>query len=273
MSELEEMRALARNGAARVTLEEVAHAFTCDDIPIVALKGAALALAVYPEGEARAFADVDVLVPERAFARASALLLDAGFRVVGHGPHDLSRTFVGHASPLPVDLHGALFSRLLFELDADGLYARSQRLPGLDGEVRRPHGLDLVAHAIGHYAKTRPPPCATTLGRDVKFALARDGITPAVAAQHLARSGLLRAAFYALPRAGEEEAHELLRALPRDPWSGPIVSAARALERAPLVTTRSVLSRHLLNRSLARGAASFCLHGLDAARSRLSRRP
>jgi hypothetical protein len=269
----DEARAMAVHAAARATIEDVTRVLAAEGVRCLALKGTALALDVYPEGVVRMLTDVDVLVPRAAFARATVALRAHGHVDSGPGAHALTRTLSGRASPLPVDLHGDLFSRALFALDTRGVFDRAVPLAGLDAGVERPHGLDLVAHAIGHFAKTRPPSDVHVLGRDISFSMARDALSAEAVAAHLESHGLARAARYALERVRTPEASAIAELLTPDRLAAPMVRLARATEHAPLETVRSVASRHVLNRSLARGVVSFGYHALDALTSRLSRRP
>lgn len=258
------MRDLATRAAARATIEQVASVLAPARIPIVALKGAALALDAYPEDVPRPLTDVDVLVLPEHVARATRALVRAGFTIPFAPPHAWSRTLVRPGTPLTVDLHALLFSRGLFAMRTADVFARARPLLGVDAEVSRPHGLDLVAHAIGHFAKTRPPPDVEVLARDLAHAAARDGLGPDALARHLVACGLARAARYALSRVPTEQARAICAALPRDALAQPLVALARGLEDAPLETPRSVLSRHVLNATLPRGAVSLGYQVIDA---------
>ena len=56
------------------------YAFHAEGIPCMALKGAALALAVYPDPALRNFADIDLLVPQKDYRRAGQIAVDVGFQ-------------------------------------------------------------------------------------------------------------------------------------------------------------------------------------------------
>ena len=272
----DEMRELARRTAALATLEDLTRILGARGIACLSLKGAALVLDVYPEHTSRPLTDVDVLVDPLRFREAVAALEASGYAVTAEPPHAYSRTFRGRVSPLAVDLHGALYSRALFRMPAHALFARAVKARALEHDVLRPHGLDLVAHAVGHYVKTRPPLDTDVLGRDITFAMARDGLDATRVAAHLVELGLARAARYALPRitdpASRAVANAILEALPPDPLAKTLVAVAKYTEHARLETLPSVLSRHVLNESLPRGLLSFGYQALDAAASRARRR-
>lgn len=271
-----ELRELARRTAAIATLEDVTCILGARGIACLALKGAALVLDVYPDDVSRPLTDVDVLVRPEHFVAATAALSAHGYTVSAEPPHAFSRTFAGRVTPLALDLHGMLYSRGLFRMPADALFERSAEARGIETMLLRPHGLDLVAHAIGHYVKTRPPLETDMLGRDIVFAMARDGLDEKTVASHLVALGLGRAARYALPRITEADARAvssaILDELPRDPLAHALVVFAKRTENAPLETLSSVLSRHVLNESLPRGVLSFGYQALDALESRAKRR-
>ena len=69
----------ARNMQRFGRLKEVLRVFTFEQIPIIALKGAALAELVYPQMGLRPMADVDLLVHEEDLTKAEQLLVSLGF--------------------------------------------------------------------------------------------------------------------------------------------------------------------------------------------------
>lgn len=83
------------------TIAQTRQALASAHIPFVLLKGAVL-MGLYPEPWMRTCTDVDVLVPEDAYASAAAALKAAGFSPYATTPHDA--TF---RSPeqYPVELH------------------------------------------------------------------------------------------------------------------------------------------------------------------------
>jgi len=89
------MRAAAREGAIRSLelrrdLDRVSRALVAGGIPVIVLKGAYLAEAVYADAARRSMSDIDLLVPERYLARAAATLESDGY--AARAPYDLETT-------------------------------------------------------------------------------------------------------------------------------------------------------------------------------------
>lgn len=86
-------------------------------IPVIVLKGMALAISLYPDPALRPMNDIDLLAPADRFEEAVARLLEHGY---GFGAHELVPGFVARFShhavliepetrpPLPIELHKTL---------------------------------------------------------------------------------------------------------------------------------------------------------------------
>lgn len=130
-------------------------------VPVMLLKGAALAERYYGSYEARPMGDIDLLVPADQLQRARECLLGAGWRwnrdaaLDGFyaGLHHLPPLDDARGSSLYVELHRALFfDGHPFAWPVDALWARAERLErGVPGAfVPDPH--DLLLHLCLHFA-------------------------------------------------------------------------------------------------------------------------
>ena len=260
------MKARFRRANALVTLDAAVRALdgTC---PVAPLKGALLELTADP-GRAADVSDVDILVPADRYDAADAALRSAGFRRVARDRDDRARTFVGQ--PVAVDLHRRLFKQGLFRVETEQLFARA-RLDeaSLGAPVWLLDPRDAVAHAVGHAASGRVDSRMTRqLTSDVE-ALARAHTLEARAvAEHLGRTGLRRAARYALARLASPFARAVLRELAVDPLGRGLAGLAHALAGTQLPPAR-LAAQHVLNDTLPRGAVSLASHVIHGAHRRL----
>ena len=130
-------------------------------IPVLLLKGTALAERYYRSYPARPMGDIDLLVPPDQLQRARACLLAAGWRwnrdpaLDGfyEGLHHLPPLDDARGSPLYVELHRALFfDGHPFRWPVDDVWARAERVEqGLPGAlVPEPH--DLLLHLCLHFS-------------------------------------------------------------------------------------------------------------------------
>lgn len=131
-------------GPALAGLEVIAAAFARENLPLLVLKGPALAATLYPAPELRPFDDLDLCVPTSAGPAAAALLLRLGYLEEPY-PAESAR-----ADRDPAGLEGAAFhrqfsspdGRVLVDLHADpyqlglrpraeaDLWRRARPLPG-----------------------------------------------------------------------------------------------------------------------------------------------
>ncbi|MFO0693301.1 MAG: nucleotidyltransferase family protein [Polyangiales bacterium] len=268
---------LVRRTTARTLVHDVATILSREGIPVMPLKGALLAETVYRSGPFRAFTDVDLLVPEEDFERAVEALERGAFVVAERAlSADASSVLVPPGLGVTIDLHRRLFGRGLFALPTWALFARGTRDRSLFGvEVIVPDPRDQLAHAIGHYVKSRPTPAAETLALDLSLVAETHGVRPDVLARHLVSHGLGRAARLALPIAAEARpdrgafARAVLGGLPPDPVGDRLARLVRdrLLEGDP-GSLKSLVGQHALDRTLPHALVSAALHAEDTLRRR-----
>jgi len=116
------------------TAQRVLALFQNHDIPVIPLKGIALAKELYPYPEDRPMGDIDLLVPEDQFDRAIGLLTDMGFRVAEgetafrlQDVHPTVRPFLPGALTL-VDARGVVID-LHWHLSSDPWFRAPRRIP------------------------------------------------------------------------------------------------------------------------------------------------
>jgi hypothetical protein len=133
-------------------------------IPVLLLKGAALAEAVYEGPEQRAMADVDLWVQKQHFAQACAVMAELGFRSVENAarPLELQALAGGEVqylssdqSPTLVELHLSPFSGWWLQrttaIDLPNIWARRKQLDGWDS-FSQLSAEDAVIHMAVHLA-------------------------------------------------------------------------------------------------------------------------
>lgn len=123
------------NAVLTTMLAEILNQLYCAGIPVLVLKGAALAYLVYPRPELRPMRDLDLLVRPEDTPRARAVLHQIGFRVAAArdfvlpaGHHHLPAfEMVQNGETVSVELHTAVFPRTRFytPLHFDDLQSRS----------------------------------------------------------------------------------------------------------------------------------------------------
>ena len=122
-------------------LTAIGAALDAAGIEHLAVKGPVLAEVVYPRNDLRAYGDLDLIIPRRAFADAISTLIDAGCDVVDRNWRVIRREMRGqlHLTArfgTSVDVHWHMVNRASvrrsFRLDMDELFARARRV-SLDG--------------------------------------------------------------------------------------------------------------------------------------------
>jgi colanic acid biosynthesis glycosyl transferase WcaI len=146
---------LARQAAVRAVLDRFAAA----DIPVLVLKGTALAYTHYPQPYLRSRGDLDLLIPEHRQADADAVLTAAGYKPQHQlreaGSYQLTyyppESAVGADA---VDLHEQLNDHRIFTplLTFDRLFADSISVPSLGAHARSPCPVHMMLHACMHRA-------------------------------------------------------------------------------------------------------------------------
>lgn len=239
------------------------------------LKGVLLQHLVYQDPAERLLSDADVLIPPGRFEEAIDALRAAGHRIAPEGRAGASTR--GPRARLEVDVHRRLFSPGLYGLRAEHMFARGtleERV--FDATVVVPDPPDLYAHLVGNFAKGRHGQSDTAQLRDFSAVASRFALSPGSIARHLERHGLARAARYALAHAaeaGDPFAAKVVARLRTDPLGVASAAAARALTRRLGGGARlSLVAPHLVNRSLAHGAASAAVHVAIGLRTRLAKR-
>ncbi|MDD9941877.1 MAG: nucleotidyltransferase family protein [Myxococcales bacterium] len=256
LQHLEAMELLSRAGSV----------LNAADVRPMALKGIWLQLEAYDPPHERPVADVDLLVRDDEFARATACLADAGYRARHPDPRQV--VLRRPSDPLSIDLHRALFLPGSFSLPASEMLERGRgpvRVRGV--ELFLPDPRDGFAHLIGHATRSRERIGDLRYAQDFARIGASTNVTAAEVAEHLDQCGMGRAARYVL--AGPEHQNEafcqsVLAALTRDPVGDALARACRwanlqldSKRRAGAAVT------YLLERSLPRGASAL---GREATR-------
>jgi hypothetical protein len=153
-----DLHALRRANMVRGTLalrqrDEVLSILQREGIPVLTLKGAALANTWYGDMSLRPFIDIDLLVPREKVRHARELLLQAGYEE-GPNPgadHHLP-PLIRLDRPCFIELHYDL-TRLAhcFQPSFDDLYSRSMTLPSArDVSVRTLSAEDTLIHLCLH---------------------------------------------------------------------------------------------------------------------------
>lgn len=182
-------------------------------IPIVLLKGVALANSLYPDSAARALGDIDVLVHAEDLARMRDLILDSGYTVRPdlsekfRDEFESAQTYVRTAEPsLVVDVHRHLFNVPYFResiaLDWFWDSTTPVRVEGQEGLMFGPTAQ--LLHLSGHYAFHHQTEGLRWLYDLVLLVVRHDAeISWAQALATARRFGLSRAVQYALADMGE----------------------------------------------------------------------
>jgi hypothetical protein len=151
------VRELARKLAIRKILAELAAA----GVPVLLLKGAALAYTVYQQPYMRGRGDLDLLIPEHQKSDANAALVAAGYEPLHHlreaGSFQLTYYPPAAAAAVgadAIDLHEKLNDHRIFTplLSFDCLVANSIPVPALGEHARSPCPVHMMLHAAMHRA-------------------------------------------------------------------------------------------------------------------------
>lgn len=252
----------------RAVLQSAVRVLDPLGIAVMPLKGLWLQQFVYgPSGE-RGITDVDVLVPDGAYASARRALAAAGFTLCSANVSEAAYRAPG--LPLPLDLHRRLFTRAAFRVSVAELFARGTRDEATFGvPVIQPDPADVLVHLIGHALKSG----TAWLGRghelqDIPRLLAAFALSPELCARRIDHAGLGRAARFVLPLAAAPDPAQRTRAvlerLAADP-AGALLSAACAGLRAHMADSERVPAwpAFVLDSSVPRGAAALVLRLWD----------
>jgi len=154
------LRSLARNLKIFHELKNVLRLLTDAGIPVIALKGAYLAVGVYGDIALRPMGDVDLLVPKNRLARARNAIMDGGYREQverGYSRIGAVCEISDHLVPLVagsglvLEIHWTIENPLSpFRIDVDGLWERAipVRVAGVEIQGLSPE--DLLLHLCLH---------------------------------------------------------------------------------------------------------------------------
>lgn len=128
------------------------------DEPLILLKGAAYLLGKLPPADGRIFADIDLLIPERAIGEVEERLVDRGWLKTQIDPYDdrYYRVWMHEIPPLrhrergtEIDLHHRLLPRTSrLKSDPSPLFAAARDLENPRLKTLAP--IDMVLHALVH---------------------------------------------------------------------------------------------------------------------------
>ncbi len=122
-----------------------------DNVPVLVLKGAALAETIYEEPALRHCHDIDLLVGHDDMKRATGRLLSLGWTrpntEIGIATDSL---WFEHESGLPLELHNRLFRIPYYCAPLDEIWARSQIQPIADISSQILSPPDNLLHVCGH---------------------------------------------------------------------------------------------------------------------------
>ncbi|MGE0355027.1 MAG: nucleotidyltransferase family protein [Gemmatimonadales bacterium] len=147
----------------QAALRRIATAFAGADIPVLVLKGMALAHLVYPVPSLRPMSDVDLWVHPEDLPRADSVLKETGFRYPER-THDgrqlptaaealVERSYELPGTPVLIEVHGSVKSFASLGPDRADLVWRRGRAVELGGiPVTVPCPADLLLHVALHAA-------------------------------------------------------------------------------------------------------------------------
>jgi hypothetical protein len=228
----ERIRASVSYALGLEVLKRCSHALRAVGIYPMPLKGLWLQRYAYAEVEERAITDVDVIVPDGAFALAKHTLERAGFSARNANASEVA--MFARDLPLPIDLHARLFMPGAFALPTGALFARASRPVEIEGApVVLPDPVDALCHLVGHFVKSRGEPGDARRTRDFVVVVQRFGLAPSYVAGRLEAAGMGRAARYAFGELARSEPvfAEVLSALAPDA-AGAVLAKACAQMRA-----------------------------------------
>lgn len=145
----------------RHVLTQIAQAMERENIEALLVKGAALALTVYPDAAARRMSDIDMLVAEADQGRAVQALERLGWLVAQDERRHLSSGMLGEtmvqarigAMTFTVEVHASLDKVVRRPIAFADLMERAAPAPGLSGlsvPAREDHTLLVALHASTH---------------------------------------------------------------------------------------------------------------------------
>ena len=243
---------LSRGLGYGAIIERAVSILAGGNVPVLLLKGTYLAYGVYETPEDRLDGDIDLLVPEASFERATRLLTHNGF-ALRPVYESRERTFLWEPHPIEIDLHQRLFPRNRFHLPTSDLFARGRvDLSLFSHPVFLPDPYDAYGHLIGHFATSHETRKADRLRRDLERLEKRHSLSPERLALHLERGGLSRAARYAFTSMDPAPFTQKVLANLRPDSMGRVLvdRVSRLTSRLDPDRLAARLGAHLINRSL-----------------------
>ena len=142
-------------------LRQISRALVARGERVMLVKGAALALTVYPSPAARPMCDVDLLVPPRREGAVIEALAAAGLEVHENRFRPRSRGMLGETQLVAragqmrqlVEVHGTLDKIVPRPIDVEAVEGRATEAPKLSGLLlpsAEDHALLVALHAAGH---------------------------------------------------------------------------------------------------------------------------
>lgn len=170
LTALEPLRqAYYQNAAANTLrareLRRVINALEAAAIPVIVLKGPALALTIYPDPALRVIGDLDLLVRSEQVAQAIAALQPLGYGPPEHEPpypqeylarfgRHLQLQRRNHTGTLDLEVHwtliGELWAGAVTAIDVEGLWARAIPLQGDGWRACQLSPADMLLHLALH---------------------------------------------------------------------------------------------------------------------------
>jgi hypothetical protein len=261
----------------KALLQDAARVLNAASVPVMPLKGILLQHTVYDDPAERTITDVDLLVPAEHAARAHAALVEASFVSRAVPTHPFERVYQRPDDALAVDLHTQIFPPHRFRPDDRQLFARSARNTQVFGvPVMLPDPCDLYAHLVGNFTKDHANQENRMHLRDFGAVARRFALEPGQVAEHLARTGLARAARYTLGYAVAVErdafAARVIACLPRDALGRALAGGAIGVTmRLPRSAPAAKLAAHLLKYTLLHAARSILWASAQRLRNRIGR--
>jgi hypothetical protein len=245
-----------RMAIAETVLEDVVKRLTVAGIPVMLLKGAALATTVYRSFAARPMGDLDVLVPPDKAERAWRMLVDAGWRkefeggaTFYEGHHHLAALVDPKGLGIVLEIHRAILPPSgPFLFDEAELWRDATAVSVGLNEALVPSRQHQLLHLCAHFAWSNM--LASGLGRTVRDVAALLASGPLDWASFTALARRTRAgtcAFWTL---------SLADALARAPVPLPALEALRP--RQPAMVTKA-LQRALIASALLGACPSISL--------------
>lgn len=124
---------LARNMQRYAELDRILDSFKVSSIPVVILKGAALAKTVYADVSLRQFGDIDVLIPRDRLASARQIMVESGYTLLKDNypvpdylNEELGCEWTYYNSTTVIEIHWNLLDlKAPFQFNPVGMIARS----------------------------------------------------------------------------------------------------------------------------------------------------